>query len=169
MTPTDYVSLVLNETPWWAFAVLALLIFLGVQRLKPRVRPLASSFVAPVAFFVWGLFNANAYGQAQTPLLAGSILFGMMAAGWLSWRLVPSDIATLQPDNRFLFPATFEPLITYLCVFAVRFGLEVWAGFHPDVRPLAGGLAIGVSALVAGRTAGRAFSLLSVRQRAGQA
>ena len=51
MTAADYVGLVVAETPWWAFALLALLIFLGVRRLKTRVRDALEIALADVAAF----------------------------------------------------------------------------------------------------------------------
>jgi hypothetical protein len=166
MTGADYVGLVVAETPWWAFALLALLMFLGVRRLKTRVRGLAMAFAAPVAFGVWGLFNVAAYSQAHSPVLGLSTFLLLLAAGWVSTRLYMGEEADLTVDGRFLFHGTPEPLITYMTVFAIRFGLEVWQGFEPGAAPLAGGLAIGLSAFVAGRTARRAFSLVQLRRSA---
>lgn len=166
MTAFDYIGLVLSETPWWAFAVLALLIVLGVRRLKSRVRSLGTAFVVPAAFFLWSLVNVAAYSQAHSPLVASLTLFGLAATGWASTRLYSSETAELQGDGRFLFRGTPEPLITYMAIFAIRFGLEVWEGFVPAASATAGGLAIGLSALMAGRTAERAVGLWGARHRA---
>jgi hypothetical protein len=166
MTAADYVGLVAAETPWWAFALLALLIVLGVRRLKTRVRGLTMAFAAPVAFGVWGLFNVAAYSQAQSPFIGLSTFLLLFAAGWASTRMYMGEKADLTAEGRFLFHGTPEPLITYMAVFAIRFGLEVWQGFEPGAAPLAGGFAIGLSAFVAGRTARRAFSLFHLRRSA---
>ncbi len=166
MTGFDYVRLVVSETPLWAFAVLALLVFLGFRRLKPRVRSLRLALIAPVAFLIWGLFNVAAYSQVHSPVIGGSTLIVMFAVGWASARLFSSETAERTGEGRFLFHGTPEPLITYMVVFALRFGLEVWMGFESAVAALAGGLAIGVTAFVAGRTAQRAFLLFAARRRA---
>jgi hypothetical protein len=164
MTAADYVGLVLAGTPWWAFALLALLAVLGVRRLKTRLRGLAPAFAAPVAFGVWGLFNVGAYSQAHSAVVGLSTFGLLFAVGWVSTRLYMGEKADLTTDGRFLFHGTPEPLITYMTVFALRFGLEVWKGFEPDAALLAGGLAIGLSAFVAGRTARRAVSLVGMRR-----
>lgn len=169
MTAADYVGLVLANTPWWAFALLALLVVLGIRRLRTRVRGLAMAFAAPVAFGVWGLFNVAAYSQAQSAVVGLSTFLLMFAAGWASTWLYMGEKADLTDDGRFLFHATPEPLITYMTVFAIRFGLEVWKGFEPGAAPLAGSFAIGLSAFVAGRTARRAFSLFQLRRSAAVA
>ncbi len=166
MTAVDYVGLVLAGTPWWAFALLGLLVFLGVRRLKSRVRGLGLALVAPVAFLVWGLFNVAAYGQAHSPVVGGLTLIVLFAAGWGSTRLYSSEGVVRTSDGRFLFHGTPEPLITYMTVFVIRFGLEVWMGFEPTAAALAGGVAIAVSAFVAGRTAQRAILLLLAGRRA---
>lgn len=165
MTAVDYVGLVLAGTPWWAYAVLALLVFLGVRRLKARVRSLGLALVAPGAFLVWGLSNVMAYSQAHSLMVGGSILSVLFLVGWASTGLYSDETAELAGDGRFLFHATPEPLITYMTVFVIRFGLEVWMGFEPAATALAGGIAIGVTAFVAGRTAQRAFVLFSARRR----
>ena len=169
MTAADYVGLVLAGTPWWAFAVLALLVFLGIRRLKTRVRGLGAALAAPVAFGAWGLFNVASYSQDHSPIVGVSTLVLLFAAGWISTGLYAGERADLTSDGRFLFHGTPEPLITYMTVFSIRFGLEVWEGFVPAAAPLAGGIAIGLSAFVAGRTAQRAFSLSEARRRGAAA
>ncbi|MFN3668290.1 MAG: hypothetical protein ACK4VY_03205 [Brevundimonas sp.] len=164
MTAADYVGLVVVGTPWWAFALLALLGVLGVRRLKSRVRGLALAFAAPVAFGVWGLFNVGAYSQTHSAVVGLATFLLLFAAGWASTRLYMGEKADPTADGRFLFHGTPEPLITYMIVFTLRFGLEVWKGFEPGAALLAGGLAIGLSAFVAGRTARRAVSLLEMRR-----
>lgn len=138
---------------------------LGVRRLKSRVRGLALALVAPAAFGVWGLFNVAGYSQEHSLVVGVSTLILLFAAGWTSTRLYSDEKAELAGDGLFLFHGTPEPLITYMGVFAVRFGLEVWQGFQPTAAPLAGGLAIGVSAFVAGRTAQRASLLIQARRQ----
>ena len=112
MTAVDYVGLVLAGTPWWAYAVLALLVFLGVRRLKARVRSLGLALVAPGAFLVWGLSNVMAYSQAHSLMVGGSILSVLFLVGWASTRLYSDETAELAGDGRFLFHATPEPLLT---------------------------------------------------------
>ena len=165
MTAADYVGLVLAHTPWWAFALLALLVLLGVRRLKSRVRGLALALAAPVIFGVWGLFNVAAYSQTHSAIVGVSTLVLLFGAGVGSTRLHSGERAELTSDGRFLFHGTPEPLITYMGVFVVRFGLEVWKGFVPPAAPLAGGIAIGLSAFVAGRTAQRTILLFQMRSR----
>lgn len=169
MTAGDYVGLVVAGTPWWALALLALLVFLGVRRLKSRVRGLASAFAAPAVFGVWGLFNVAAYSRDHSLIVGVSALVLMFAAGVVSTRLYSGEKAELTSDGRFLFQGTPEPLITYMGVFIIRFGLEVWKGFVPAAAPLASGIAIGLSAFVAGRTAQRAFLLFQMRRRGAAA
>lgn len=166
MSAFDYVRLVLAETPLWAFAVLALLVFLGVRRLKSRVRSLGLALVAPVAFLIWGMSNVAAYSQAHSLVVGGSTLVVLFAVGWASARLFSSETAERTGDGRFLFHGTPEPLLTYMTVFVIRFGLEVWQGFVPAAAALAGGTAIGITAFAAGRTAQRAFLLVQARRLA---
>ena len=165
MTAFDYIGLVLSNTPWWAFAILALLVVLGVRRLKTRVRSLRVAFAIPSVFFIWSLFNVAAYSRDHSLLVGSLTLIGLLVAGWFSARLYSSETGELQEDGRFLFRGTPEPLITYMAIFVIRFGLEVWEGFVPAAAVTAGALAISLSALMAGRTAERAFRLWAIRRR----
>lgn len=47
----------LQNTPWWAFVLLALLIVLGIQALRPRTIAVWRLLIVPAAFIVWGLIS----------------------------------------------------------------------------------------------------------------
>lgn len=165
MSFADYVGLVVAATPWWAYAVLVLLVVLGVRRLKSRARRPLLAFIAPSAFFVWGLANLASYARAHSAVVGVAVLVGFLGLGWVSARWFTSERIEPLDDGRFLFHSTPEPLATYMAVFIIRFGLEVWTGFVPSAGAVARGMAIAVSALVAGRTMERAFWMISQRRR----
>jgi len=46
---------VLQHTPWWVFAVFALLTWLGAQALRPRDVPVWRLLITPAIFILWGV------------------------------------------------------------------------------------------------------------------
>jgi hypothetical protein len=47
----------LQNTPWWAFVLLALLVVLGVQALQPRMIAVWRLLIVPATFIVWGVIS----------------------------------------------------------------------------------------------------------------
>ena len=48
---------ILLNTPWWAFALLAVLVILGVQALRPCTIMVWRLLAIPGVFIVWGLIT----------------------------------------------------------------------------------------------------------------
>lgn len=48
---------IVRHTPLWVFALLAFLIWLGAQALRPRAVPLWRLVLVPAAFIVWGVVS----------------------------------------------------------------------------------------------------------------
>src|SRR5262245_64706099 len=60
----NLVIAILSGTPWWVFALLALLVGLGVQQLKPRIVRLPRIVVVPGVFLAWGLIALSTRAAA---------------------------------------------------------------------------------------------------------
>jgi hypothetical protein len=133
-----YVGLVVQNTPVWVYGIFALLLYLGLSRLRPRRSHLLRALLAPLAFFVWSLWSAvSAATTSAQPQLVGLIWLALFLLGWWSCRF-----------------ATVVPLAAYMLLFWTRFGLEVWAGFAPWRASALLLIGIGLSAATAGRTWG---------------
>ena len=66
MTPLELAPRVLAGTPPWVWAVLGLLIFLGVRRLRPKRTRLGVAALAPAAFVIWSLSGVAALARSGT-------------------------------------------------------------------------------------------------------
>jgi hypothetical protein len=55
---------ILQNTPWWVFALFALLVWLGLQALRPRTLPIWRLLITPAVFIGWGITS-----QVASPLL----------------------------------------------------------------------------------------------------
>lgn len=151
-----YVGLVVQNTPVWVYGIFALLLYLGLSRLRPRRSHLLRALLAPLAFFVWSLWSAvSAATTSAQPQLVGLIWLALFLLGWWSCRF---HFGGPRPKHLgggdFLFGATVVPLAAYMLLFWTRFGLEVWAGFAPWRASALLLIGIGLSAATAGRTWG---------------
>jgi len=128
----DFAVGLVTHTPWWVFAVLAYLIWMGVKGLQPRTLPLARVFITPLVFIVWGVLGAA--GRHLPP--------GMNAAAWIGGAVlgaIPSVLTSPRRVelNRSLNLVHFEgspfPLVRNLTIFCLRYGLAVAAAMaHGD-------------------------------------
>jgi len=65
---------ILINTPVWVFALLAYLIWQGLQGLRPRMRPVWRTLIVPLVFFLMGLSRlVFARDHAPEPLVAWSV------------------------------------------------------------------------------------------------
>ena len=96
----------LGGAPWWVWALLALLIFLGVRRLRARDVPVAVALLPSIAFLVWSLIGAVALGRTGGAPLAALAWLGGAAAGALSTAIVREPRGRRRSDGRVALPAT---------------------------------------------------------------
>ena len=144
--------IVVTHTPLYVWVLLALLLLLGVRRLKSRRAHLALVALAPMGFFTWSVLAAGLrfHGEGkETAVVAWAVAF---LAGSLSGpiRTVP------RPRHVhgwiFQYAATALPLTLYMLLWATRYGLGIWAGFEPAMAGTLGLVGLALSAFTAGRT-----------------
>lgn len=164
-----YVGIVLRNTPLWAYAVLALLIVLGVRRLKRRTTTLLGLTLAPTVFFLWSLLSLLDFAATIGLATALMIWVAGLTIGWMSlgWS-VPSR-AIWQDSRLIVREGGIGPLAVYLSLFSFHYALEIWVGFNPDRIVIASALALAASSLVSGRTLGDIGYVISQRGRSSSA
>lgn len=146
---TDFLLTVLSRTPPWVWAVLALLLALGLRALKPRVITRRQLWAAPLGLGLYAFIGTvQTFGPQALPLLAWALGVGLALAA--SAGRAPQ--AQALPDGRVRLAGSVQPLLLYLGVFALRYVLAVVkvaapAALHPP------GLVAGV-ALVLGASTG---------------
>jgi hypothetical protein len=151
MSPIELVPRILAGTPPWVWAVLALLVFLGTRRLKPKRTHLAVAAIAPVAFTIWSLTAVLAAARAGSAGLVIGVWAAALAGGALTALVHRGPRPTHEGAGVFLFRASAVPLLIYLSVFIARYGLGVWSALEPDRARTLGLIAIAISAATAGR------------------
>lgn len=146
------VQIILSHTPVYVWAVLVLLLVMGLRRLRPRRTHLALAALAPGGFLVWSLATAASmfvHLQAWTVLACWSTAF---AAGAGSGRIRTVPRPSHIGGWTFVYSATRQPLAFYMLLFTVRYGLGIWAGFVPSMADSLALVGLSLSALTAGRT-----------------
>jgi hypothetical protein len=145
-------SIIIAHTPVYVWLILALLIFLGVRRLKPRRTHLALAALAPFGFFTWSVLAAGLLfigGANVTAVIAWAAAF---LTGALSGPIRTVPKPTHIRGWTFQYAATVLPLTLYMLLWATRYGLGIWAGFVPAMADTLGLVGLALSALTAGRT-----------------
>lgn len=162
-----YVGVVLRHTPFWAWAVLSLLVFLGIRRLRTRTTTLLMMSVAPAIFMGWSLVSAVTFWRGDGGWLAAGLWPSLLLLGLASFRLLEASPVRWVDDARLVRPGTAGPLTVYVSVFLFRYGLEIWSGFFPDRQFLTSTLALLVSGFLAGRTIGDLWFAAHLKPGAG--
>jgi hypothetical protein len=141
---------VLQHTPWWVFALFALLVRFGVQALTPRRVAVPRLLIVPFVFFAWGLWSLAMRSVAQPLLAADWAAFGIagLAIGWWTSRL--DDVRIDRVTGTVALPGSAVPLVRNLTIFATKYALAVAMTLAPSWRAQIVSWDVAVSGLSAG-------------------
>jgi hypothetical protein len=122
---------ILQHTPWWVFALFALLIWLGSQALQPRTLPIWRILITPAIFMGWGIASLVVQSMSSPILLADWSLAAVVCAviGWTTNRL---DSTELDRARRLVsLRGSAFPLIRNLLIFSAKYALGVAVAILP--------------------------------------
>lgn len=149
---------ILRATPVWVFALFAWLLWMGVARLRTRVRRVRSLWIAPALFVAWGLSGLHGRAGPLAPTLACWIA-GAVAGAVIGRRIEPMPVVD-RASGAVGQAGSAVPLLRNLALFGAHYLLHVAAAFAPAsaarlmswdiaVSGLGAGYFIGWAALVA--------------------
>jgi len=145
----DFAIAVVTHTPWWVFAILAYLIWMGVKGFQPRSMPLARVFITPAVFIVWGVVGAA--GRHLPAALNAAAWIGGAVVGAIPGVLTsPRRVELNRSLNLVHFEGSLFPLVRNLTIFALRYGLGVATATSHGDDPSLAIVATAVSGLSAG-------------------
>jgi len=146
----NLVIAILSGTPWWVFALLALLVGLGVQQLKPRIVRLPRIVVVPGVFLAWGLIALSTRAAAAPGIVLAWFIALMLGAalGWSTTRL--DRIRVDRRRGLIYLPGGWTTLVASLSVFAAKYALAVAAALRPQWHAAIATADVAVSGLSAG-------------------
>lgn len=159
----------LMHIPLWVFAVLALVLALGVSQTRSReVTPGRSATIAAamVAYSLWGA--CSAFGLAWMPLaawVAGMALALVPVQGWAS----AGGLVAVPERGTVLVSGSWRSMVLILGIFSVKFllGFATGMGVPVSGASLAAALAALALGWCSGGFAARARDVLRVQRRAG--
>jgi hypothetical protein len=149
------ISAIVTGAPAWVWAVLALIVYLGMRALKPGSGSLMRLSLVP------GIFLATALGTLLLssrlsdvlPFWLASCLLGVgLGASWAMCLRIEID----RTAGVIRMPGTAFWLVTGLTLFGMRYAIEVYLAFNRNVaqEPLWFALPYAVMSLGTGMSAG---------------
>lgn len=140
---------ILLHTPWWVFAVLALLLVLGVQALRPRVIAPWRLLVTPAIFIGWGLVSLALRLATSSPVLALDWAVAAALGAGLAWITTGTDAVRVEAAG-IAVPGSPLPLVRNMLIFSAKYALTVAAVLAPARQGEIAILDIAVSGISAG-------------------
>ena len=153
-----------THTPPWVLLVLALLVFLGVQALRPRTVALARVFITPAVFIGWGLVSLAAAAKTAPAVLPAAAIAAVLGVG-LALLSVRLDALRAEP-GRVTLPGSALPLVRNLAIFVAKFVIAVALAVRPDRREALLLADAAVSGAALGYFAGWTLRLVAAYRRA---
>lgn len=122
---------ILQHTPWWVFALFALLLVLGVQALRPRTITMWRLLVIPGIFIGWGIVTLAAR-SIGSPVLLWAWLVACAAGMAIAWQTTRLDGVTVDRGRGLVtVPASAFPLVRNLVIFVAKYCLAAAVAIAP--------------------------------------
>ena len=151
---------ILRHTPVWVFLILAVLVWLGANRLRATDVPARRVVVLPVAMSGFSLFGLySTFGADPVAATAWILVFAaLLATGWI----LPTNpgVHYVAATRSIRVPGSWVPLALMMMIFFLRYVVAVLLAMHPPLRvetPFIAGIGA-VYGLSAGCFAARALS-----------
>lgn len=161
---------ILQGAPLWVWALLALLLFLGIRSLRTRSVPVASLVALPLAFF--GLSVSNLLPlDGLAPLRIGVWIAALVVGTIPGWFLVrPQRIVVDRARRRITVPGSVVPIILMLAAFAGGFYFGYLFARYPELKtdPATLTLASTYRGLMSGYFLGQTIRLFRLYRQAPQ-
>lgn len=145
-------------TPNWVWALLALLVWLGLAQSRARSVPLRRVIVLPLA--MTGMSMVGTYSTIQAAPLSWVLWLGaaVATAAWFASSELPPGVHFDPMQRRFQLPASWEPMALMMAIFATRYVVAVTLVLHPQwnrevaVTAIVASIYGGLSGVFVGRT-----------------
>ena len=157
---------VVSGIPLWVYALLALLVWLGLQARRTREVGLARLLATPAAFILWGLASLLQHPPGWLLVDWGA---AAIAGALLALATLRSEGVAIDPvGNRVTLPGSWLPLARNLAIFAAKFALGFAAARNPAARDQLALWDIAISGASAGYFIGWVAWLATLYRRARQ-
>lgn len=158
---------IVKGTPPWVWVLLAGLIGLGAFQSRDREMSRVRLLALPFAMVLLSLLStASAFEMAAAPLISW-VLGGTFAVVALRQSAAPAT--NMRGEGLYHVPGSWWPLVLILCIFCIRYVVNVTLAIDPSWRqhvPFQAGTAL-LSGIFAGLFLGRAFTVLGIDRGRG--
>lgn len=118
------------HTPYWVWAVLAYLVFVGVRGLRPTVRRIAILPLVPSGFLAWSAWTYLV--GARSAGAAGVWVVAILAGAGLGWRWMRTVVPAPGPSaGTILLPGTPVTLVVMMVIFLCNYAVGVISAVAP--------------------------------------
>lgn len=118
-------------TPLWVWALLALLLYLGVRALRPTTAPPWRIAIVPTVFFVWGLAGL-VVSNGQVAQRAGAWVVALAVGAIIGWMLAARrPIRVDRVRHLVQMPGGPFTLVLSLLIFAIKYVFGVLHAMEP--------------------------------------
>lgn len=160
---------IIRHTPYWVWFALAFLLRRGYVMSQPHRIAQARVTLLPAVMLLLSLTGViSAFGVRPEVLLCWAAA-GLALAIYEAQRRGPIPGASYLPQERaFAMPGSWMPLLLFLLIFAVKYGVGVTMALHGPLSR-SGGFALGAAVAygsISGVFLGRALRLWQVRRLA---
>ena len=114
-------------TPWWVWALFALLIYLGIKAKKGGKVPLRRVLILPIVFLVWAFSSTLEGGLLLWLLCLGA---GILIGFFLMQR---TQLKFDKKKKTIVMPGSWFPLILSMVIFGAKYVLGVMQGMGPHM------------------------------------
>lgn len=122
---------ILKHTPVWVWAILAVVIALGLSQARTRRVGLRRVTLLPLVFIGFslsGVIGTFGHGLALVEWLAGAVIAERVLGNLIAVRGAEWSASTQQ----FTVPASFVPLTLIVGVFLLKYAVIVALTLHPE-------------------------------------
>ena len=122
---------ILAGTPIWVWALLSLLIALGLAQSRARSVTLRRVVLLPLvmtALSMYGTYSALHASPWSWILWAGAAL---ATIAWFASGDLPTGVRYETAGRRFHLPGSWEPLALMMAIFCTRYAVAVALAMHP--------------------------------------
>jgi len=125
---------ILVNSPWWVYALLALLVWLGVQALRTRTVAVWRLLATPVVFIGWGIVSL-ALRSVSSPVLIADWLATAAIAAAIAWVAVNLDGVLIDRSRQLVtLKGSVVPILRNMLIFLAKYGLGVAIAIAPAFR-----------------------------------
>ncbi|WP_445378911.1 DUF6622 family protein [Pseudochrobactrum asaccharolyticum] len=124
---------ILTHTPWWVWVLLVYLVYRGICLLSPTNISPKRMLLMPSVFLLWSIYGM--FNKLYMPWTAFFIFVFALIAGLLLGKTI---MVMQQPaifdrvTGMVQRPGSVVPIIAILLNFSCLYGMNVYAGYHPD-------------------------------------